>query len=166
MIIGDLIAGIKEPIRFTDRAVDDSTIRSILETARLAPSANNSQIWRFFIFGDERSREEAAALAGKPVFAGARTIIAACAEPWIVGRRGSEQPFFMIDVPIALSHVVLAAGELGVSVSLSFDFEEARLINLLGVPRKYRAVALVALGYAELDRSRTEEPPQDIVRIT
>jgi nitroreductase len=165
MIIPELISRIKEPVHFDERPVDQGTITSILEAARLAPSANNSQIWRFFVIRDDALLRQAAALAGRAVFADARTIIAACAEPWIVGRRGREQPFFMIDVPIALAHIILAARELGVSVSLSFDFDDERLIALLGARRGYRAVALIALGYAQDDRSRSDGEREDIVGI-
>jgi nitroreductase len=165
MIIPDLISRMKEPVRFDDRPVDQGTITSILEAARLAPSANNSQIWRFFIIRDAALLRQAAALAGRPIFADARTIIAACADPWIISKRGTEQPFFMIDVPIALAHISLMAQEAGVSVSLAFDFDEAGLIELVGAPRGYRAVALIALGYAEDDRLRSGEIREDIARI-
>jgi nitroreductase len=165
MIVPDLISQITDPLRFDERPVDQGTVMSILEAARLAPSANNSQIWRFFVIRDETHLRKAADLAGKAVFSGARTIVAACAEPWIVGRRGKEQPFFMIDVPIALTHIILAARESGVSASLSFEFDEDRLIALLGAPRGYRPVALIALGYAQEDRPRPDESHEDIVHI-
>ncbi len=165
MTIPELISRIKEPVRFDGRPVDQGTVMSILEAARLAPSANNSQIWRFYIIRDDATLRQAALLAARPVFAGARTIIAACANPWIVATRGEEQPFFMIDVPIALAHVTLMAREAGVSVSIVFEFDEDRVLSLVAAPRKYRAVALMALGYAEEDRSRSDETRNDIVRI-
>jgi nitroreductase len=165
MIIPDLIACLREPVRFEGRPVDLGTIMSILEAARLAPSANNSQVWRFFVIRDDDLLRKAAALTGKPVFATARTIVAACAEPWIIRTRGTEQPFFMIDVPIALAHIGLMAREAGVSVSTAFDFDEAGLMALLEAPRGYRGVALVALGYAEDDREYPDEARRDAVRI-
>jgi nitroreductase len=165
MIIPDLVSHMKQPERFDGRPVDQGTVTAILDAARLAPSANNSQIWRFFVIRDEALLRQVVALAGRPVFAGARTIIAACADPWIISTRGAEQPFFMIDVPIALAHIVLAAQEAGVSTSLAFDFDEGALIALVGAPRGYRAVALIALGYAEGDRLRSGEIPNDVVRI-
>ncbi len=165
MIIPDLIARLREPVRFEDRPVDLGTIMSILEAARLAPSANNTQVWRFFVIRDDELVRKAAALAGKPVFATARTIVAACAEPWIIARRGVEQPFFMIDVPIALAHIGLMAREAGVSVSITFEFDEAALAALLGTPRGYRGVALIALGYAEQERECPDEARPDVVDI-
>ncbi len=165
MIIRQLISRMKEPVRFDARPVDQGTIMSILDAARLAPSANNSQIWRFFIIRDDAGLRRAATLAVKPVFSGAHTIIAACADPWIVSKRGTEQPFFMIDVPIALAHISLMAQEAGVSVSTAFDFDEAEIIALVGAPRGYRAVALIALGYAEDDRLRSDEIRSDVARV-
>jgi nitroreductase len=165
MIIPGLISQVKEPVLFDGRPVDQGTVMSILEAARLAPSANNSQIWRFFVIRDDAGLRQAAALAASPVFTGARTIIAACANPWIIATRGTEQPFFMIDVPIALAHVVLMAREAGVSVSLAFEFDEKKLISLIAAPRKYRAVALMALGYAEQDRAWPDDARADAVRI-
>ena len=64
MIIPEIISRIKEPVRFDGRPVDQGTIMSILEAARLAPSANNSQIWRFFIIRDDVTLRQAALLAG------------------------------------------------------------------------------------------------------
>jgi len=165
MIIPDLISRIAEPTRLDGRPVDQGTITSIMEAARLAPSANNSQIWRFFVIRDDAGLRKAAALANRPVFAAARTIVAACADPWIIATRGTEQPFFMIDVPIALTHICLAAQEAGVSVSLAFDFDEDRLMSLVSAPRGYRAVALMALGYAEEYQPRSDEIRDDVVRI-
>jgi nitroreductase len=165
MTVPEIVSRMGEPAGFDGRPVDQGTIMSILEAARLAPSANNSQVWRFFIIRDDAGLRQAAALAARPVFAGARTIIAACADPWIVATRGTEQPFFMIDVPIALTHISLMAREAGVSVSIAFEFDEERLLSLIAAPRRYRAVALVALGYAEKDRPRPGEASGDIVRI-
>ena len=165
MIISDLIGDWSEPARFDVRPVDDETIMKILDAARLAPSANNSQIWRFFVVHDRSLVKQAAALAGKPAFVGARTIIAACAQPWIVAKRSREQPFFMIDIPIAISHIILMAQELGIGTTVSLDFDESKLLGLIGAPKGYRAVAVIGLGYARRDGSGGKEMPEDVVRI-
>ncbi len=165
MVIPDLIGKLKEPVRFNEKAVDDETIITILEAARLAPSANNAQIWRFFVIEEKGLLKEAAALGSVPAFKTARTIIAACADPWVVGgSRGREQPFFMIDIPIAVTHIVLMARELGVSVGLSFDFDEKKLLALVRAPKDYRAVILVALGYAGVHTPGKGEVLEEVVR--
>jgi nitroreductase len=109
--------------------------------------------------------KEVSGLAGRPAFASAPVVIAACALSWVVPNRGREQPFFMIDVPIAITHIVLMAEELGIGTSLSFDFDEAALLRLIRAPKEYRAVSLIALGYAEKHASGPGEGPRDVVRI-
>ncbi|MBN1573851.1 MAG: nitroreductase family protein [Deltaproteobacteria bacterium] len=148
MIVGDLVKNICEPSSFTDKGIEDDILMKVLEAARLAPSANNSQVWRFFVVKDRRVLKALFGLSKKASFDSAPVIIAAFAEPWTVARRGREQPFFMIDVPIDLSHIILMAKELGISASIEFEFDETRVVELLNPPKNYRAVALVALGYA------------------
>ena len=139
--------------------IRDEHLREILEAARLAPSANNSQVWRFFLTRQRPEITWLASLANKPSFLSAPLILVAMAEPWIIGTRGKEQPFFMIDVPIALSHIILKSVEYGMSVALCFDFDEEKLLGTISdmlknsrgktLPTRERAVALVAIGYAE-----------------
>ncbi len=148
MIVGDLVKSIREPSSFTDKGIEDGLLMKIMEAARLAPSANNSQVWRFFVVRESRVLKELSGLTKKEAFGSAPVIVAAFAEPWTVAKRGREQPFFMIDVPIALSHIVLMAAELGISATIDFEFEEKKTVELLSTPKNYRAVALVALGYA------------------
>jgi nitroreductase len=165
VVIRDLIGQLKEPVRFNARAVGDESILAVLEAARLAPSANNAQIWRFFVIEEKGLLKEAAALSNVPAFMSAPTIIAACADPWVVGgKRGREQPFFMIDIPIAATHIILTARELGISSALSFDFDEKRVLGLVRAPKDYRAVLLIALGYAEGNTPGKREAPGEIVR--
>lgn len=148
MLVLDLIKDISDPKFFLDKGVDDGDIGKILEAARLAPSANNSQIWRFFVVKDRGLLSEVSALSKKESFQKAPLIICALTDPAVVSRRSREQPFFMIDVPIAISHIVLMAKEIGISASLDFEFDEERLKEIINPPKSYRAVALIALGYA------------------
>jgi nitroreductase len=147
MIIDRLIKNFSEPSSFTDKAISDDTVLNILESARLAPSADNSQIWRFFVVKEAGLLKDVSSLAKKSSFKTAPVIIAVFADPWIVSKRGREQPFFMIDIPIAISHIVLMATELEISTAVEFEFDEQKIIDLFNPPKKYRAVALIALGY-------------------
>lgn len=47
--------------RFTDQAVDDATLRDILDDARFAPSGGNRQGWRVVVVKDVTKRRELAA---------------------------------------------------------------------------------------------------------
>jgi len=93
--------------------------------------------------------KDVSSLVKKSSFKTAPVIIAVFADPWIVSKRGREQPFFMIDIPIAVSHIVLGATELKISTVVEFEFDEQKIVDLFNPPKKYRAVALIALGYQE-----------------
>jgi nitroreductase len=164
MILLNLIKDIAEPKSFVDRGVDNDDIEKILETARLAPSANNSQIWRFFVVKDRGLLKEVSALSKKESFQKAPLIICALTDPAIVSRRGREQPFFMIDVPIAMSHIVLMAKEIGISASLDFEIDEGRLKEIIKSPKSYRAVALIALGYASRHLPKSVVDKETVIR--
>ncbi len=43
---------------FSDRSVDDVSIKNILETGRLAPSVENIQPWHFHVIKNEKLKEE------------------------------------------------------------------------------------------------------------
>ena len=49
---------------FTPEPVSDSDLNLILEAARLAPSGENAQPWRFIIVKDEATRKKMGAIAG------------------------------------------------------------------------------------------------------
>ncbi len=164
MLILDLIRDIREPKSFIDKDIDEGNIGKMLEVARLAPSANNSQIWRFFVLKDKGLLKKVSALSKKPSFHTAPLIICAFADPGVVSRRGREQPFFMIDIPIAISHIILMAKETGISASLDFEFDEGRLKEIVNPPKSYRAVALIALGYSNEHHPRSSVDKDMVIR--
>lgn len=148
MIIGDLVDRMSEPASFSDKGVEDDLLMKIMEAARLAPSASNTQTWRFFIVRESGLLKSISGLVKKESFRSAPVIIAAFSEPFMLGRKAKEQPFFMIDIPIAISHILLMATELGLSASVEFEFNEKMVVDLIRPPKNYRAVALIAMGYA------------------
>ncbi|MBN1881593.1 MAG: nitroreductase family protein [Deltaproteobacteria bacterium] len=149
MILENLVNVLTEAESFTKEDVSDGEIMAVLEAARLAPSAMNSQIWRFFVIRGRNMLESLAKLAGKPAFGTCPVIIAACASPSYLKRRGREQPYFMIDVPIAVSHLLLSAAELGLGCSWTYEFDEQDTLSIIEAPKRYRVVALVALGHMQ-----------------
>jgi len=155
MILNNLTNALTEPRSFMDTEVDDGDLMAVLESARLAPSAMNSQIWRFFVVRIGERRDRLAELAGKPAFKTAPVIIAALASPYFLKRRGREQPYFMIDVPIAVSHLLLCAAELGLGCVWTCEFDEQAALSIIGAPDRYRAVTLVALGRMDQQNKST-----------
>jgi nitroreductase len=132
---------------YEDRPVEDEKLQTVLEAARLAPSASNSQEWRFVVVRDADMRRKLAEAAHNQAFVGeAPVVIAACAES--VDRvMACGQPSYPIDVAIAIDHMTLAAVEQGLGTCWIGAFDEAGVKSLLGVPESARVVELLPLGY-------------------
>ena len=119
----------------------------VMESMRLAPSADNAQTWRFVVVrGAERTAEVLAAAGHDvPVDQAPGALLATFAAPFIVKKVHKEQPFALIDHPIALTHGMLAAEALGLHWNATFVFDGAPVREMLGVPEAWPPTALFAL---------------------
>ncbi|MFW6368974.1 MAG: nitroreductase family protein [Myxococcota bacterium] len=130
-------------------SVSEDELTALLSAARVAPSADNSQIWRFVTVRDPYLRRRLGEAAGERLsesFSRAEVVIVACAARFIVSRSRREQPFAMIDVPIAVLHLLLQAEEMGLPCSWKLGVDEQAVRSVLGVPGDVRVVAMLALG--------------------
>jgi nitroreductase len=148
-----------------DRAVGDGEITAVLEAARLAPSAENAQPWRFVVVRDPSVRQRLVEEAFSGVYRRSRRIdapvfFALCGVHGAVdlaGRMAGHASYTLTDCGIAGEHVVLAAADLGLGpwwVGLSGG---RRARGVRGIPAGVDLIALIALGWPA-DPAR-ETPP-------
>jgi len=147
MNVIDAIKTRKSVRRYLNKPIEDKKLTTILEAARLAPSANNLQEWRFVVVRDSETRKKLAEAACNQRFvAQAPIVIAACAETdnhvMTCG-----QLCYPIDVAIALDHITLAAVELGMGTCWIGAFDEKKVKHILGIPKNIHVVELMPLGY-------------------
>ena len=132
---------------FLDKPVESEKLVNVLEAARLAPSFFNRQEWRFVIVQDVETKKRLVDYAKSPSFiAEAPVVIVACAKPDKTVTSDS-QPYYIIDVTIALDHITLAAIEYGLGSCWSSLFDEKKVKEILGIPEDIRVIALMPLGY-------------------
>ncbi len=143
--------------RFQQRAVEQNDIITCIEAARLAPSAENVQPWRFVVLDDPQRIEE----FSQKVFSGlyrftrwagkAPVLITIFAElDWLANRLGKQiqgTHYYLLDIGIAGEHLVLQAQQLGLGTCWIGWFNAGKAAKILGVPRSWRAVSLIAMGY-------------------
>jgi nitroreductase len=145
------VGSLRPAARFAERTIARDEITLLLECARWAPSAENSQIARHIVVA---GREAVAALhaAAFPDAPQPRPgelpplIIVAVAAPYILRARTREQPFFLIDVPIAVTNLLVAAADFGFGWQVAFRVDYAAVAAQLGIPEDHKVVALVGLG--------------------
>ena len=140
---------------YLDTPVPDETIVELVEAARLAPSACNSQPWRFVAARGKAKVELVEKALGGIVVGNrwARTapvIIAACADLSFITHKVAAQvqglEFHLLDMGIAIEHLVLRAAEMGLGTCWIGWFDEKAAREVLRVPGNVRVVALVTVG--------------------
>lgn len=122
----------------------DLAIDACLESARIAPNGGNFQAWRF-VAVRETSRLDKLALASGSAGGWRAAIVGAGAT-----RRFEsglfDKPFWMIDVPIALSHISLMAASMGCGVEVCVNgMDEGAVNELAGFAGGVRPVGVVGL---------------------
>ena len=143
--------------RYKPQAVEADNIDLCIEAARLAPSACNSQPWRFIVVDDEALRAEIADAAASMGMNGfvreAPVIVAVVLEKMsltaAIGSVIRDKEFSLLDVGIAVSHFTLQAADLGLGTCIIGWFNERRVRKALGIPRGKRIPLLITLGYPE-----------------
>jgi len=153
----DLVRKRRSIRKYEERPVTDDDLSAVLEAARLAPSWANKQCWRFIVVRDEKTKNEM--VEGRQWIAAAPVVVVFCADPEASGVKGDQQ-YYMLDVGIAMEHLVLAAAERGLGTCWIGWFEEEVVRNALDVPRHLRVVAYTPVGYpAETKGEVTDRKP-------
>jgi len=148
---------------YHDKPVEREKLDSILEAARLAPSAKNLQDWRFVVVTDKETKRQLAKAANNQRFLeNAGVIIAACSNSDHVMRCG--QAVGPIDVAIALEHIALQATDLGLATCWIGSFYVDKVRRILAIPEDVAIIELMAVGYpADCRKEPTREPIEKIV---
>jgi nitroreductase len=155
----ELVRSRRSVRRFLDRPVEREKVLTCLEAARLAPSAENVQPWRFLVIDDLEVKERFAGAAFSGIYSFSRfaarapVIIVILARPDLLANRIGKQiqdvSFYLIDVGIAGEHLALQAQELGLGTCWVGWFNARRTRNFFRLPRPYKVVCLMTLGYPE-----------------
>ena len=162
MILSDLFKNRKSVRDYLDRAVEREKIMMCLEAARLAPSACNSQPWKFIVIDDKELKDK---LCDK-AFGGIYSMNTFCKKaPVIVVVISEESKFLarvggmvrgtkyhLIDIGIAGEHFVLQAQDLGLGTCWIGWFNEQGVKSVLNIPQDKKIDILIALGYYNKER--------------
>ncbi|MBA7609038.1 NADH dehydrogenase [subsurface metagenome] len=132
---------------YEKKGIPQDVLLKVLEAARLAPSANNRQPWKFVVVREAAKRAALAKAAKEQQFvAEAPVVIAAVAlEPERVMTCGV--PTYAVDLAIAVDHITLAAVQQGLGSCWIGAFYQEDVKKLLEIPAEYKVAALLTLGY-------------------
>ena len=151
--------------RWSPRAYDpaaelsDGDVRTLLEAARWAPSANNVQPWRFIVArrGTESFTTIHDALMGfNQAWAdSAAALIVNIAE--VADEAGTPRPWAKYDLGQAVAHLSVQAQHDGLHTHQMGGFDAARLAAAFGMSESLEVVSITAVGKVG-DASALPEP--------
>jgi nitroreductase len=151
-----LLEGRQSVRRYQQRPIPESDILSLVEAARLAPSAENAQPWRFVAVMDPAARDALARASFSGIFSRTRfaaeapLIVAVCAERATLveaGKAIKDRAMYQLDCGIAGEHLVLRAAELGLGTCWIGWFNRRAARRALKAPFHVQVVCLIAVGY-------------------
>lgn len=149
---------------YQQRPVEKEKLRAVLEAARLAPSANNFQEWRFVVVQDEAIRRKLMVAANNQAFVGEAPVVIACCSSKVDHVMRCGQISYPIDLSIAIDHMTLQAVEEGLGTCWVGSFYEEQVRAVLGIPKEIRVVELLVLGYPQdRPKSKNRLPLEKIV---
>jgi nitroreductase len=151
----DLIKKRRSIREYTGQTVSDSDVKTMLEAAMAAPSANNSQPWEFVVVRSQELRQQLAKMkTWSYMCAGASVVFAVCGDE-------KRSRHWIEDTSAATENLLLAAasldlGAVWIAVYPQPEYEE-HVRNLLGIPDALHVLCLVAVGHpAESKPPRTQ----------
>ncbi|MGB2907446.1 MAG: nitroreductase family protein [Candidatus Aminicenantaceae bacterium] len=169
-----LIEDRKSIRRYEDRPVEREVLLQCLDAARIAPSAENAQPWRFLVIDDP----EIKARFSDEVFSGIYKVTKFAAQAPVlilflarlnvvthhIGRQVQNIHFHYIDIGIAGQHLALQAEELGVGSCWLGWFSVRKARRFFNIPSKYKIISMQALGYYDKkpSKERKRKPLEEI----
>ncbi|MHC1775574.1 MAG: nitroreductase family protein [Lentimicrobium sp.] len=159
MNFSELINARQSVRRYATTPVESEKINRCLDSARLAPSASNSQPWKFIVVNQEPLRSEVAKatftdiqLINKFTLQAPVMVVMVIEKAKLVTRLAmlvKKKEWPLIDIGIAAEHFCLQATELGLGTCMIGWFDEKKLQKLLGIPSGKSIGLVISLGYAE-----------------
>ena len=150
---------------YSEKPVEREKLVACLEAARMAPSACNSQPWRYVAVQEpellEKMRPCMQAFGMNKFIDGCGTLVAVIEEPATLsaklGGRISQQQYAQMDVGISVAHFCLRATELGLGTCILGWLNPDKLRETLGLRPDEKPRLVIAVGYAASGELRTKK---------
>lgn len=126
--------------KYEDKPIPKELLDDLLESARLAPSANNAQKWSIIVVTDKELLRRLVPASGNQRF------VAECSV-YLVGVAEPGFHYSAIDMTIALDHLTLYAVEKGLGTCWIGDFNGDKVKEILGIPKESDVPICLTLGY-------------------
>jgi nitroreductase len=160
-VVHPLLASRSSPLAFAEsHEVWDAEVDSLLEAARWAPSAGNSQPWAFIVArrGDDTHRRLTPHLAGSSSTwaPNASLLIGNLAHRFVEDTEWDYSEFSLYDLGQAVAHMTIQAQALGLAARQFRAFDQPALHAEFAIPPHWQLSTITAFG---LPAQTSVEPP-------
>ena len=143
---------------YADQPVEPEKLARCLEAARMAPSACNAQPWKFIVVDDPQLKDQVAGYATSgplvPMNHFTRQapllVVVVRESPNLTSKIGTmikDKPYTLMDIGIVALQFCLQATAEGLGSCILGWFNEAKVKDLLQIPKSKRAELIITLGY-------------------
>jgi nitroreductase len=167
MDFGELIAKRYSVRAYRSDPVPEGLLETVLEAARLAPTAANRQPFQVFVVGTAGREEELRRVYHRHWFTQAPLVLCVCtmaAQAW-VRIKFDGKCYADVDAAIAMDHMILAAAEAGLGTCWIADFDPAAAREVLRLAEGVEPVLFTPLGFpADQPKPKERKPLAALVR--
>jgi len=146
--------------QYLNQPVEKEQIETIIDCARLAPTAINIQPWEFIVLTDTKIKKAVAEATdyGKFIQNAPVAIIVIC----------KNVKYFLEDGCSATTNIVNAAHALGLGTCWIAGDKKPyaeKILELIKAPKEYRLVSLISLGYPleTIPDKQTKKPLSEVI---
>jgi Nitroreductase len=159
---------------YLDKPVETEKLERVLEAARLAPSACNSQPWRFIVVTDPEKRMQVAEAIASKVLSMNHFTRQAPVQLVLVeenanftstlGGWATNKHYPHIDLGIVASYISLAAADEGLGSCIIGWCDEKKIRKALNIPKNKRVMLVILLGYSDQPlREKKRKTKEEII---
>ncbi|MCF6367106.1 MAG: nitroreductase family protein [Bacteroidales bacterium] len=159
---------------YLNKPVEKEKIIKCVEAARAAPSACNSQPWKFIIVDSPELKSKLAQTTSNKLlplnhFTNQAPVLVVIINEGsnftaTLGNKIKNRNFSLIDIGIAAEHFCLQATELNLGTCMLGWFKEKEVKNLLNIPEKKRPELIITIGYpADKQRKKKRKKIEQIM---
>ena len=153
---------------FLTKQISNKDIQTILEAGRWAPSRFNTQPWKFIVISDKTVKDSASEIIPTIFKAAIKTApicIAVCVNP------ETSPNHYIEEGAIATQNMALAAFSIGLgsswigifSLSNEKESAERKLKELLRIPKNWRLISILPIGYPKFIGKKSRKKLDEIV---